>query len=67
MTFRKKLGVKLKKIEFIFDIDDKVRTCFDTDGIIAGLFYDASGNQYSVRTKDGDKWFKEKEIKKRGC
>ena len=52
----------MKKVEFIFDVNDKVKTIFGANGVVESLLFDDAGCQYNVRTKDGDKWLKEKEL-----
>jgi hypothetical protein len=50
------------KLEFKFNIDDKVKTSLESTGIIGGLYYDEAGLQYNIKTKDGSQWWKEKEL-----
>ena len=53
----------MKEIKFEFDIDLRVVTEFHQPGIIVALFFDESGRQYLVRTKEGDVWHKEKDLR----
>ena len=53
----------MNKIEYKFNIDDKVITTFGGDGIITMLGYDNGGNQYYVKTAIGSDWHKEAELK----
>lgn len=52
----------MTKVEFKFDLDDKVETLIGDKGIIHALGYDERGTQYDVVTKHGEAWYKEKEL-----
>ncbi len=50
------------RVEFNFEIDQKVQTMFGSLGVIRMLAYDKEGIQYSVLTEKGHDWFREDEI-----
>lgn len=50
------------KVDFNFELDEKVVTMFNEDGIITQLSYDHSGKIYYVQTANCGAWFKEKDI-----
>lgn len=50
------------EVRFKYEIEQRVTTCFQQLGIIIGLLYDLGGNQYLVRTKQGDNWFLENQL-----
>lgn len=55
----------MTKVEFKFDIDEKVKTQFDEPGIIVTLAVDDNNmKMYYVKTKKGTDWNKEKHLKK---
>lgn len=52
------------KVDFEFDIDEKVITPFEEKGIISMLGFDEGGKRYYVLTKLNSQWLKETELKK---
>ncbi len=51
-----------RKVEYKFDIDQRVVTPFGEDGIVTMLGYDDGGQQYYVREKERSNWFKESQL-----
>lgn len=52
----------MKKVEFKFDLEQKVKTPFGDDGFVSMLAFDDGGKQYFVKTASDDKWFKESQL-----
>ena len=52
----------MKKVEFKFDLDEKVKTAFGEVGFISMCALDDGGNVYYVKTSNHDKWLKETQI-----
>ena len=61
---RKEENKTMTKVEFKFAVDEKIRTELGDKGIVRMLAFDEAGNQYSVITKNGQAWFKERELSK---
>jgi hypothetical protein len=52
----------MKRVEYKYDIDQKVKTPFGEEGIVSMLGFDEAGNQYHVKTANDSQWFKEKQL-----
>jgi len=50
------------KVDFRFDLDDRVVTAFGDEGIVVMLGFDAGGPTYFVKTRTDSTWYKEKEL-----
>jgi len=53
----------IMKINFEYELDQKVITPFNEEGIITMCGFDDGGNQYYVKTKSQSQWYKEKELR----
>lgn len=49
----------MPKVEYTFDMDQRVVDPFGNEGIIVMLGSDSGGEFYSVRTEKGCNWYKE--------
>jgi len=52
----------MRKVSYQFDIDQKVKTPFGDDALVAMLGFDGSGQQYFVKTSRDGQWYKEKQL-----
>lgn len=50
------------KVEFKFEVDQRVATPFDDKGIVVMCAIDDGGTRYFVKTSTGGNWFKETEL-----
>lgn len=52
-----------RRVEFKFDMDDRVMTAVGTEGIVKMLAYDHGGKQYAVSTAQvAWTWFQEDQL-----
>ena len=54
----------MKTVHFMFDVGERVETCFDDIGIITMCGYDDAGIKYYVQRDQNSDWFKEKDLAK---
>ena len=59
---QEKGGDIMLKVEFKFEITQRVRTPFNEIGIVDMLAFDIGGKQYYVKTKSTNTWFREDEL-----
>lgn len=52
----------MKTVEYVYKIDQKVKTPFGDVGIVSMLGFDDGGNQYFVKTATDGQWYKEKQL-----
>ena len=50
------------KVEFSFNLDQRVKTPFEDEGIVTMLAFDDRGKAYYVKTSKTGNWYKEKEL-----
>jgi len=50
-------------VDYKFDLDQKIETCFGTIGVIDMLGFNESGKLYYVKTATNSDWLKEQDLK----
>lgn len=53
----------MTKVEFIFDLEQRVITVLGDKGIITSLAFDDGGREYCVKTSHSWTWWKENQLK----
>lgn len=54
----------MNTVNYLYNMDQKVKTPFGEEGIVSMLAYDDGGNQYFVKTAKSSDWFKEAHLTK---